>query len=148
EEIAAMARAGLPLDQGLSALASEMGRGKLRQVTQQLADDLRAGFSLPDALKRQEGRVPPYYAALLAAGIRSGKLGDVLGTLTFYARSIADFRDIIASSLVYPILISIIGFSLMMFVGYFILPGYAVVFRDMKLQLPLVTRILLFIGER
>src|SRR5262245_45997732 len=65
EEIAAMARAGLPLDQGLTTLAGEMGRGRLQQVTQQLATDLRAGHTLPDALKRQEGRVPPYYSALL-----------------------------------------------------------------------------------
>jgi general secretion pathway protein F len=148
EEIAAMARAGLPLDQGLSALASEMGRGKLRNVTQQLADDMRAGFSLPDALKRQEGRVPPYYAALLAAGIRSGKLGDVLGTLTVYARSIAEFRDIVVSAVIYPIVIAIIGFLMIVGVGVFVLPGYVTLFNDLKIELPLVTRILLFIGER
>src|SRR5262245_10152711 len=32
EEIAGMARAGLPLDQGLAVLAREMGRGRLQQV--------------------------------------------------------------------------------------------------------------------
>ena len=43
EEIAGMARAGLPLDQGLAALAREMGRGRLQQVTANLAADLQAG---------------------------------------------------------------------------------------------------------
>ena len=33
EEIAGMARAGLPLDQGLAALAKEMGKGRLQRVT-------------------------------------------------------------------------------------------------------------------
>ena len=51
EEIAGMARAGLPLDQGLSALAREMNHGRLQRVTGQLADDLRAGFTLPQALQ-------------------------------------------------------------------------------------------------
>src|SRR4051812_38592603 len=92
EEIAGMARAGLPLDQGLTALAREMGRGRLQAVTRQLADDLRAGLTLPQALQKQQGRIPSFYAALLAAGIRSGRIGDVLGTLTLYARSVADFR--------------------------------------------------------
>ena len=92
EEIAGMARAGLPLDQGLAALAREMGSGRLQQVTQQLATDLQAGLTLPQALQRQQGRVPPFYAALLAAGIRSGRIGDVLATLTFLRCSIlADF---------------------------------------------------------
>ena len=73
EEIASMARAGLPLDQGLAVLAREMSAGRLRNVTEQLAADLRAGLTLPEALKRQEGRVPGYYAARLTAGIRSGR---------------------------------------------------------------------------
>ena len=47
EEIAGMARAGLPLDQGLAALAREMGRGRLQQVTASLAAPGNAA-SLPE----------------------------------------------------------------------------------------------------
>src|SRR6476659_1233055 len=54
EEIASMAKAGLPLDYGLALLAKEIGRGRLKQVTQKLADDLRAGCTLPEAFKKQE----------------------------------------------------------------------------------------------
>src|SRR5205807_2035210 len=50
DEIAGLARAGLPLDQGLAALARDMGRGRLRQVTAEIAENLRAGRTLPDAL--------------------------------------------------------------------------------------------------
>ena len=48
EEIAALAKAGLPLDQGLAMLSREMGAGKLQRVTAKLADDLRAGLTLPE----------------------------------------------------------------------------------------------------
>jgi len=82
EEIAGMARAGLPLDQGLRALAQELSRGRLRRVTAEMAADLQAGRTLPEALQRQGDRVPPYYAALLAAGVRSGRIGEVPTTLT------------------------------------------------------------------
>src|SRR2546421_2109362 len=37
EQIAGMARAGLPLDQGLASLAREMSRGRLRRVTEAIA---------------------------------------------------------------------------------------------------------------
>jgi type II secretory pathway component PulF len=86
EQIAGMARAGLPLDQGLDGLARDMGRGRLRRVTQALADDLRAGHPLPEALERLKGQVPPYYANLVTAGVRTGRLPEVLSTLTAYAR--------------------------------------------------------------
>ena len=43
EQIAGMARAGLPLDQGLASLASEMSRGRLRRVTEGIVRDLKEG---------------------------------------------------------------------------------------------------------
>src|SRR4051812_28391534 len=102
EEIAGMARAGLPLDQGLAALAREMDGGQLRRVTQALADDLRAGRTLPEALKRQAGQVPPFYSALVYAGVRSGRIAEVLATLTRYARSLQELRSTVVSAVFYP----------------------------------------------
>src|SRR5438874_4594108 len=99
EEIAGMARAGLPLDQGLAALAKEMGRGRLQQVTEALARDLREGHTLPEALARQKNRVPAFYASLVSAGARTGRMSDIIATLTVYARSLANLRSIIIDAL-------------------------------------------------
>ena len=71
---------------------------QLTAALQQMANSLRAGLTLPQAIGRQSGRVPPFYSALLAAGIRGSRLGDVLGTLTLYARSVADFREAVHQS--------------------------------------------------
>jgi general secretion pathway protein F len=147
EEIAGMARAGLPLDEGLRALAREMGRGRLQKTTRQLADDLKAGLTLPQALERQGGRVPPYYAALLAAGIRSGRINEVLATLTLYARAVADFRANVVSALVYPGVVLAVGLGLVVFVGATTLPAFVDIFDQFKLRLPLLTQVLVFIGE-
>ena len=147
EEIAGMARAGLPLDQGLTALARDMKHGRLRKVTGDLATDLRAGFTLPQALQRQGGRVPPFYSALLTAGIRSGRIGEVLGTLTLYARTIADFRDTVKSALVYPAVVFLLGIGLMVFVGIWILPEFIDIFEKFRLRLPLITQLLVFVGQ-
>jgi type II secretory pathway component PulF len=141
-----MAKAGLPLDQGLAALAREMGRGRLRQVTRQLADDLHRGSTLPEALERQRGRVPAYYAALLAAGVRSGRVGEVLGTLTLYARSLADFRSAVVTALVYPAVVFVLGILLLVFVGVTILPLFADIFDKTRMQLPWLTQAMLFVG--
>src|SRR5262245_34565378 len=147
EEIASMARAGLPLDQGLAVLAREMNAGRLRSVTEQLAADLRAGHTLPEALKRQEGRVPGYYSALLAAGIRSGRLSEVLTTLTVHARAVADFRASITSALLYPVIVLVLGFSLIVFVGHWILPTYVKIFEEFRMSLPYFTQVLVFVSK-
>jgi type II secretory pathway component PulF len=147
EEIAGMAKAGLPLDQGLRALADEMGHGRLQRVTESLSEDLRAGLTLPQALDRQRGRVPPFYSALLAAGIRSGRLGEVLGTLTMYSRSIAEFRQTVTSALIYPTIVFVLGLSLMAFMSIEILPKFDKIYGDFKLRLPAFTSALLFVGR-
>lgn len=147
EEIAGMARAGLPLDQGLAALAREMGRGRLQQVTASIADDLRNGKTLPEALHRQEGRVPRYYAGLVSAGVRTGRVGDVLATLTVYARSISMLRTIVIDALFYPGIVLLFAAGLVGFLCYFVLPQFDVIFRDFNMRLPALTEWVLAIAR-
>lgn len=147
EEIAAMARAGLPLDQGLSAMAQEMGGGRLRRITEELAADLQRGSTLPEALQRQGQRVPPYYAALLAAGVRTGRVVDVLATLTRYARSMADLRSLLFTATIYPmIVLGVTGF-LFGFLCYFIVPQFHRIFQDFNLRLPFLTMMVIEVAQ-
>jgi type II secretory pathway component PulF len=147
EEIAGMARAGLPLDQGLAALSKEMGRGRLRQVTAALAADLKAGRTLPQALERQSGRVPPFYAGLVSAGIRTGRIGDVLATLTEYGRSIAILRRIVLDALFYPSIVLLFAFGVFFFQCFFILPHFEDLFQGFNMELPAITRFLFGLGR-
>ena len=147
EEIAGMARAGLPLDQGLRALAREMGSGRLQRATAEIADALRAGHTLPEALQRQEGRVPAFYAGLVAAGVRSGRVVEVLATLTMYARSISDLRKTIIDALFYPAVVVSFALTLFGFTCYWIIPQFAKIFSDFGIELPAITRLALEFGR-
>ena len=147
DQIAGMARAGLPLDRGLASLADEMGRGRLRAVTRALADDLRAGHPLPDALARRGNGVPPYYAALVTAGVRTGRVAEVLATLTAYARTVATTRAIVVESLYYPAVVAAIAFALFAFLGFTVLPQFQQIFKEFNLQLPSVTQLVMVVGE-
>jgi type II secretory pathway component PulF len=141
EQIAAMARAGLPLDQGMESLAREMGRGKLRDVTDALALDLRAGHPLPEALARQEGQIPPYYANLVTAGVQTGRLPEVLTTLTTYARSVAATRSTVIEALLYPAIVLVVGITLFSVLSFYLLPQFDQIFQDFGLKLPFVTQL-------
>jgi type II secretory pathway component PulF len=147
EQIAAMARAGLPLDQGLASLARDMGRGKLRAVTEALARDLQAGHPLPEALARQEGKVPPYYANLVTAGVQTGRLPEVLATLAAYARTVAATRATVVESLFYPGVVLLLGVALFGGLVFFVIPQFQQIFNEFGLTLPLLTQFVLFLGR-
>lgn len=142
DQIAGMARAGLPLDQGLAALAQEMRGGRLKQVTAELAEELRAGRTLPEALARQGSRLPPFYASLLTAGIRSGRIGEVLQTMTAYARTVADLRATVMNSLFYPVMVFGLSLGLFGLLFFLVVPEFETVFHGFRMQLPWITQVL------
>jgi type II secretory pathway component PulF len=147
EEIAAMARAGLPLDRGLQALAHDMGHRRFRRMTEQLASDLHGGLTLPQALERQAGRVPEYYAALVTAGVRTGRLGEVLTSLTQHARLMADLRTTVVSAMIYPMVVLVLALGLLAAVAYVITPPFKRIFGDFGIDLPAVTVFVLSISD-
>jgi type II secretory pathway component PulF len=146
EQIAGMARAGLPLDQGLANLARDMGHGRLQSVTNALAADLRSGTPLPEAVERRRGELPPYYANLIMAGVRTGRLPEVLATLTAYARSVATTRTIVVESLLYPIVVLLLASGLLGLLLFFVLPQFKQIFDDFQMRLPFLTEIVLKVG--
>src|SRR5438270_10603856 len=77
-QLAELTRTGLPLAPSLAALAEELPRGRLRGSMQQLAGSLGSGVSLAEAIEGQRGRIPPHLRGLVIAGVRTGRLGDVL----------------------------------------------------------------------
>jgi type II secretory pathway component PulF len=147
DEIAAMARAGLPLDQGLKNLAKEMGSGQLRHVTAAIGADLASGKTLPEAMAASKGHLPPFYSALVAAGVRSGRLSDVLATVTAYARTMGELRATVIASLIYPAIILLMGFGIIGLWVWWVGPQFRMIFTSMKLNLPGITKAFFYIVD-
>lgn len=114
DEIAALARAGIPLETGLGGMTSSASR-ELRLLTDDLADQLQRGTSLPAALERQSDRFPPLYRAIVAAGLRTGRLPDALEMLTRFARSLRETRRQFGLAMIYPGIILLLAYGLVLF---------------------------------
>ncbi len=65
-------------------LLSNKGTRPIRPVAGRISKDLKAGWSLQDALKKQEDAFPPLFIALTAVGEESGNLPEVLLELEKY----------------------------------------------------------------
>ncbi len=142
EEIAGMARAGLPLEEGLASIAREMSRGNLKEATQLLAQDLKQGKSLPEAIAAQQGRVPKFYSSLMNAGIRGGNLPEVLSLLTTYARSLSDLSSVVYTALLYPMMVILIAILLTVIIMIFVMPQFISIFSDFGMRLPFFTQLI------
>ncbi|HWE37983.1 MAG TPA: type II secretion system F family protein [Isosphaeraceae bacterium] len=112
DEIAALVRAGVPLDRGLRALDAGGGLGAIAAT---LGDRLARGETLPEALEAERARIPTLYRAVVEAGLRAGRLPVALEGLATFARGVAELRWEIGQALVYPLMVLVLAYGL--FVG-------------------------------
>jgi general secretion pathway protein F len=128
DEIAALARAGVPLDEGLLHLGRDLP-GRLGKLSRRLGERLEAGEPLTRVLEDEKG-LPPAYRAIVAAGIRSGRLAVALEGLSTLVRRAAEMRRTVAIALVYPLLVLALAYALFAFMLVGCFPVMLTVFRD------------------
>ena len=115
DEIAALSRAGVPLDRGLKELARELP-GRLGRVAGTVGDQLSLGQPLAQIVGDLGGALPPAYQTVIAAGLRAGRLPAALEGVARSARRINQLRRSIGLSLIYPVILLATTWALGLFV--------------------------------
>ncbi len=111
DEIAALVRVGVPLEEGLRQLACDMP-GRSGKVAAMVAEGIERGESLPQVLAAHPGLFPPLYRAVVEAGLKMGRLAGALESLAQAARRLAETRRMVAVSFLYPVLVFVLAWGL------------------------------------
>ncbi len=146
-QIASVTRSGLPLEQGLAALAAELPRGSLRRSIEDLARKLKGGMPLAEAVKTRDDSIPPHLRGLLLAGIGSGELGELLDRFYEYLHIGVDLKRKLWLTLAYPALTVTAALALLVFVCLFLVGQFESLYRDFGIPLPGITIALLFFSH-
>ena len=140
--------AGLPLDRALKMLSkifSNTGKAELARLCQLLSEELSRGKSLAEALQA-EPFFPDFYVQLVEAGELSGALEKVLADLARYLEEKRRFREELVSALLYPSFLLFFGFFAVQTVLVYVLPRFSLIFQEMDVSPPALTRFLLALG--
>ncbi len=149
EQLERLLRAGVPLDRALNILArvfQATGKGFLQEVAEELQRKLERGLPLSQALA-EAGIFPEFYVNLIRAGEISGALAEVLRDVVRYLREEEEFRKELQSALLYPAFLLIFGLLAVQTVLVYILPRFGVIFDELGVEPPLVTKVLLQVGS-
>lgn len=132
----------IPLVPAVEAFARETG-GSFAGRARYLANMLRAGVPLPDALQRLPGLLPPDVLPVIRVGYESGALAAALRQ----AASVRDFRRPLwlatAGRLVYLMVVVAVGTSVVTFMMSRIVPSFSKIFADFDAELPATTEMLI-----
>lgn len=133
EEIRSLIQAGVPLDVGLRGTASRVG-GRLSALSERLAMRLEKGASLEDALAAEGDAIPAVYRSLLEAGLRSGRVDEVLRSVSHYAASMRDLTAEVRRMLIYPTAVVVIAYILFVGLNAFVTPRLILTYELFKVE--------------
>jgi type II secretory pathway component PulF len=144
--VADLAKAQLPLAPGLRAMADELPGARVSHVLRRLAAQLESGASLEDALLAQEGRLPAHVTGMIVAGVRSGRLAEVMEQFVAIERGRQETRHRIAATMFYPTLLFIGLLVLLLFFSVLLIPQFRKIFEEFDMELPSMTEFVLWFG--
>jgi general secretion pathway protein F len=147
DQIGDVARSGLPLGPGLSALSEELPPGPLRSSLRELSAALSRGVSLDVAVEEQEGRVPPHLRGLLLGGLRSGRLDEILGHFSQFISIGTELKRKLWLSLAYPIMSMVVALAIFIFIHAYVVATFDSIFRDFGIPLPGLTLGMLLVSR-
>ena len=131
EEIAALARAGLPLERNLGAIGGDLP-GRLGAITRALGERMARGEGLADALEAEGAGLPPAYRAAVEAGLRAGRLPVALEGLASFARNYAELRRAVGLALMYPLTVLALAYGLFVAFAAGIAPRFLRAFESFR----------------
>jgi type II secretory pathway component PulF len=118
DEIAALVRAGVPLEPALAELGRDLP-GRLGRIATMLAERTSRGESLTEVLSEGSAHLPPVYRAVVEAGSRAGRLPAALEALAGSIRRVAETRRGVAAAALYPLLVVMLAWGLFAFFASF-----------------------------
>lgn len=147
QQLASITKAGIPLERGLRELTADIESKSLRKLVTELAEDLERGTSIEDAFNKRREMFPPLYGHILQAGIKTGRLGEMLTSLNHHIEASNTTRRIVLEAISYPMVVLSLAAVLSLIIFRGVVVHFRAIFSDMGESLPAITRACLSISD-
>ncbi len=139
-QFATMIDAGLPLVQCLDILGRQQDNKTFKKILVQVKEDVEAGSTFADALKKHPKAFDDLYINLVAAGEVGGILDTILNRLAAYIEKALKLKKQIKGAMTYPATVVGIAFVVIAVILVFVIPTFEQMFADFGGALPAPTQ--------
>ncbi len=144
-QLATMLDSGITLMRSLVVIADQIESKRLYDIVVELRGNVEQGKTLSSSLSKYPKTFSQFWVSLVEVGEASGTMPMVLEKLTLYTEQQAVFRSTIVSALVYPGVLFFICMGAIAFFALFVAPRFESIFTSMKVDLPVMTKVMLFV---
>jgi type IV pilus assembly protein PilC len=145
-QFATMINSGLPLVQSLTILAEQTENKNFQKIITQVLNDIQAGQTLADSMKKHPKVFTELYTNMVAAGEAGGILDTILLRLaTFLEKNDALIRKI-KGAMTYPAVMLAVVVIATTILLWKVVPVFATIFSEAGMDLPAPTRVVLAVS--
>ena len=142
-QFSVMIDAGLPLVQCLEILALQQEHKNFQKILLQVRQDVEAGSTLADAMRRHPKAFDNLYVNMIAAGEAGGILDTILQRLSVYIEKAVRLRSQVRSAMIYPVAVIVIAAIVVAVILLKVIPTFAALFTSLGAELPFPTRVVI-----
>ena len=147
QELSTLLNSGVPLDRALTITTELTTHAQFRTIVSEILRSIKGGRSLADALALHPLYFSDLFINMVRAGEASGSLGGIFERLSEFERSRDQLRGYIISSMIYPALLAVVGAASVFILMDFVVPRFASIFEDGRMQIPVPTKIMLEVSK-
>jgi len=138
-QLSTLQDAGLPLMRSLQILESQQKPGVLKNVLQNVTEEVEGGSSLSEAMAKQPKAFDHLFVKMVNAGEIGGVLDIILQRLSDFMEKSEKLKRKIKGAMVYPIVVVLIATVILTGIMVFIIPNFVEIFTDFEVELPGLT---------
>jgi type IV pilus assembly protein PilC len=146
-QFATMINSGLSLLRALNILSEQTPNKKLAEVLAQVRNDVETGNPLSGAMAQHPAIFPPLMINMIRAGEVGGFLDGVLLQIAENYEAEVRLKGKIKSAMTYPVVVFVMAILAVTGMLLFIVPVFARMFEGLGAELPLPTRMLMFLSD-
>lgn len=147
KHLAVMIKAGISLSESLEALGEQTRSKTFKRILSAVLADIENGQSLAKSLAKHPQVFDQFYISLIEVGEEAGRLEENLSFLAKHLAKDYNLRKKIQGAMLYPTLVFFAALIIGGFIAFFILPQFVDLFEAFDTELPMATKILLFIAN-
>ncbi|MEK7185366.1 MAG: type II secretion system F family protein [Patescibacteria group bacterium] len=147
KNLATMIEAGLPLTRALSVIERQARNKKFKETVQGLSDDVNRGEALSVAMEKRPKVFSRLFISMVKAGEESGSLAKSLRSVGEQLEKTHQLAKKIRGAMLYPAIILTVMIAIGVLMLIYVVPTLTDVFRELNVQLPLSTRIIIVLSD-
>lgn len=145
ENLSLLVSSGMGLSLALETMFADARSHGMQRILGRLRDDVESGFPLWKALDRTK-LFGESTVALLKIGEETGRLSENLQLVNEREEKERALRSRLRSAMLYPTFVFVLTAGIGVGIAWFILPELSRVFSELRITLPLPTKVLIALG--